>query len=146
MMKTIGQAVVILVLTLAAAAGTQRWHPRAPAWYVDQQPLADDEVTLAQVQEKWNGEVLWIDARPRSDYEAGHVPGALLLNEQEADQLMFDLFEKLQDNQKPIVVYCSGEACQASRKIRQYLKERIAAQDIFVLRGGWNEAKKRMEQ
>lgn len=139
-MKMIGQALVILMLTLVAAAATQRWHPRAPAWYVADERLADDEVTLTLVREKWNGDVLWIDARPRTDYEAGHVPGAVLLNEQEADTLMFDLFEKLQDNTKPIVVYCSGEACQASRKIRQYLKERVGAQEIYVLRGGWKEA------
>ncbi|WP_081887939.1 rhodanese-like domain-containing protein [Verrucomicrobium sp. BvORR034] len=139
-MKIFVQAGMILVLTLVAAAVTQRWHPRAPAWYVADERLADDEVTLALVQEKWKGEVLWIDARPRTDYEAGHVPGAVLLNEQEADSLMFDLFEKLQDNTKPIVVYCSGEACQASRKIRQYLKDRVGAQEIYVLRGGWKDA------
>jgi rhodanese-related sulfurtransferase len=136
-MNTVVQALVLLVLTLVGAVGTHYLHPRAPAWYLTAAPLAEDEVTMAQVEERWQGQVLWIDARPRSDYEAGHLKGALLLNEQEADTLMFEHFEVLQDNEKPIVVYCNGEACQASRKIRQYLLDRLPVGEIYVLRGGF---------
>ena len=141
-MRTIGQALVILALTAVAATATNFWHPRAPAWYLNQQPLGENEVTLADIEARWKGEVLWIDARLRSEYDAGHVPGALLLNEQEADQLMFEHFEKLQDNKKPLIVYCSGAACQASRKMMQYLKDRLPIEEIYVLRGGWAEAQK----
>lgn len=141
-MNLLTQAAILMTLTVAAATGTHFLHPKAPAWYLDQQPLGEDEVTLGDITQRWQGQVQWIDARPRSDFEKAHVPGAWLLNEQEADVLMFDLFEKLQDNDKPLIVYCSGEACQASRKIRQYLKERVGSQEIYVLRGGWAEAQK----
>lgn len=131
------QAGIILGFTLAAATGTHFFHPRAPHWNEQQEPLAADEVTVKIVQEKWSGGVTWVDARPREDYEKAHIPGALLLNEQEADALLFDHIEKLQDSTKPLVVYCDGHACQASRKMAKYLRERLPGAEIYVLRGGW---------
>lgn len=136
-MRTIVEAGVLLLLVAVGTLVTQQWHPRAPALYLVNEPVAEDEVTLQDIEERWQNEVLWIDARLRSEYETAHVPGALLLNEQEADSLLFEYFERLQDNAKPIVVYCGGEACQASRKMRQYLLERLPGAEIYVLKGGW---------
>jgi len=136
-MRVLRETLILLVCTLVAAGATHVFHPRAPVWYLIEEPVGDDEVTLEVVQEKWKGDVLWIDARPRDQYDKAHIPGALLLNEQEADTLMFQHFEKLQDNTKPVVVYCDGAACQASRKMREYLKERLAIEEIYILRGGW---------
>lgn len=133
----LGQAAVIVLAAILAAAGTHFLHPRAPAWYRTEEPLREGEVTMALIRERWSGDVLWVDARLRRDYEAGHVPEALLLNEQEADQLLFDHFEKLQDNKKPIVVYCGSDACQASLKMAAYLRERLPSMEIYVLKGGW---------
>jgi rhodanese-related sulfurtransferase len=134
----LGQAAVIVLAAILAAAGTHVLHPKAPAWYRAEEPLREGEVTMALIREQWSSDVLWVDARLRRDYEAGHVPGALLLNEQEADQLLFDHFEKLQDNKKPIVVYCGTEACQASQKMAAYLRERLPGMEILVLKGGWD--------
>jgi prepilin-type processing-associated H-X9-DG protein len=50
---------------------------------------------------------------------------------------MFEHFAVLQDNKKPIVLYCDGHACQASRKMAAYLRERLPGSVIYVLRGGW---------
>jgi rhodanese-related sulfurtransferase len=131
------EAALLLLATLAAAIGTHFLHPRAPQWFAKNEPLAADEVTPDLVQQKWRGEVLWIDARSRQAFTAGHIPGALLLNEQDAEALMFEHIDKLQGNTKPIVVYCDGHACQASRKIAAYLRERLPGMQIYVLRGGW---------
>lgn len=133
----IREVLILLACALFAATGTHYLHPRAPAWYLAEEPVPDDEITLEEIAAKWQGEVLWIDARPRDQYETGHVPGALLLNEQEVNQLLQEHFEKLQDNQKPVIVYCGGEACQASRKMKEYLKERLPIEEIHVLHGGW---------
>jgi rhodanese-related sulfurtransferase len=137
-MQLLPQAAILIACSLLGAAGTHLLHPRTPAWYLSAEPLSADEVTYQMVQEKWQGHVLWIDARPRDQYDQAHAPGALLLNEQEADALMFEHFEKLQDNTKPVVVYCGQNACQASRKMAEYLKERIPIAEIYVLRGGWD--------
>ena len=136
-MSTARETVLLLVLTLLAAAGTHFLHPRAPAWFATNEPLRDDEVSLEIIAQRWHNDVVWIDARPRAQYDAGHVPSALLLNEESADQLLFEHFEKLQDNTKPIIVYCGSEACQTSRKIARFLKEKLPVTPIYVLRGGW---------
>jgi rhodanese-related sulfurtransferase len=136
-MSAVREATFLLLATLAAAIGTHLLHPRAPQWFAKDEPLAVDEVTPDVIQQKWRGEVLWIDARSRAAYNAAHIPGALLLNEQEANALMFEHIEKLQGNSRPIVVYCDGHACQASRKIAAYLRERLPGAEIYVMRGGW---------
>lgn len=133
----IRQAAILLLLTVVAAAGAHFFHPRAPAWYLAQEKLAEDEVSVADVQARWQGQVLWVDARLREAYDKAHVPGALLLNEQELDALLIEHIEKLQDNQKPVVVYCDGHACQASRKIRTYLMGTVGLANVWVLHGGW---------
>jgi hypothetical protein len=79
------------MLAVAAAWGTHAWHPRAPALYLVQEPLRDDEVSMQAIQERWKGDVLWIDARIQEQFDAGHVPGALLLNEQKFDEQLFGL-------------------------------------------------------
>ncbi len=137
-MSPLREASILLMAILLAAAGTQWLHPRAPQWFAADEPLAADEVTLDLVQRRWHGDVLWIDARPRQQYAAAHIPGALLLNEQEVDALMFEHIDTLQDNKQPIVVYCDDHACQASRRIAAYLREHLPGSGVFVLRGGWS--------
>lgn len=136
-MQTVKQASLLLAFTLLAAVAAHFLHPRAPVWFLEDEPPASGEVTLEHIREKWHGDVLWVDARTRGQYEAAHIPGALLLNEQEADALLFDHFAKLQDNRKPIVVYCDAHACQSSRKMAAYLRERLPGAQVVVLRGGW---------
>lgn len=135
----IRQVSILLALTLLAAAGTHYFHPKAPAWYLDGPVggVTEDELSPAEVRKRWGDGVLWIDARPREQYEMGHIPGALLINEQERDRLMFDAFEKLQSNTLPVVVYCSSQSCDASRRMKEFLKERVAVSEIFLLKGGW---------
>ena len=135
----IRETLIILAFALLAAVGTHKFHPRAPAWYLNDAPVHDDEVSLADIAQRWKGDVLWIDARPRSQYEAGHVPGALLINDQETDRLVFDAIETLQSNTKPVVVYCSSASCDASHRMQDYFTQRMAMTNVFVLKGGWKE-------
>jgi rhodanese-related sulfurtransferase len=132
------EALILLALTLAAATVTHFFHPRAPAWHEAEEPAHDDEVSLADISRNWRHEVLWIDARPRARYEQEHIPGAINLNEQELETQLFDNIAVLQDNRKPVVVYCAPGGCQASRKVRDYLAPRLPGEDFFVLRGGWS--------
>lgn len=132
-----GQVVALILISAAAACGTFFFHPRAPALYAIQEPVREDEVTLAQIKERWQGDVLWLDARPRDQFEGAHVPGADLLNEQEFDNLLFDLLGKLQTNTKPVVIYCSSERCDASRKVREKLLQVVPIEECYMLKGGW---------
>lgn len=136
-MSIVRESALLLLCSIFAAMGMHFFHPRAPLWYKVNEPLRDGEVTLEIITQRWHDDVLWIDARPLAQYKAGHVPAALLLNEESADQLMLEHFEKLQDNTKPVIVYCGSEACRASQKIANYLRDKLPVTEIHVLRGGW---------
>jgi 3-mercaptopyruvate sulfurtransferase SseA len=133
----IREAALLVALTFLAASATHWLHPRAPAWYLSAEKLAEGEVNLPLIQEKWKGDVLWIDARTEERYKVAHIPGALLLNEQSFDQQLFDLIETLQSNVKPVIVYCDAQKCEASKKVRIALTERVGLSDVWVLHGGW---------
>lgn len=137
-MKPLRQALILGIISVAAALATHAWHPRAPALHLVEEPLRDDEVSMAVIQGRFGGEVLWIDARPQEQFDEAHVPGALLLNEQKFDEQLVQQLDALQSNEKPVVVYCSGQKCEASRKIMEKLKEMGFVQQAFVLKGGWN--------
>jgi hypothetical protein len=76
-MRSLRQALLILLAALIPAGLTAAFHPRRPAWSED--TLLPGEVKLQTVL-AWGSDVLWIDARSLKDYEAEHVPGAILLN------------------------------------------------------------------
>lgn len=137
MLKSIRQSILILLLASAAAWATHVWHPRAPALHLVHEPLRRDEISMQVIDERWKGEVLWIDARPQEQFDAGHVPGAVLLNEQRFDEQLFGLLDTLQTNTKPIVIYCGAARCDASRQILTRLKQTLPVENAFVLKGGW---------
>ncbi|SKB06878.1 Rhodanese-like domain-containing protein [Prosthecobacter debontii] len=131
------QAVILLALAAVAAAVTYCFHPRAPALYLSQVPLREDEINLAQIQERWQGRVIWLDARPADVFAQSHIPGAHLLNEQNFNEQLLEIMDILQTADKPVVIYCGGEKCEASRTIRQKLLELIVVENCYVLQGGW---------
>lgn len=136
-MRSLIQATTLVLMALAGAWSTHLWHPRAPALYLVDEPLADDEVSLDRVMSEWKGEVIWIDARTEEQFAEGHVPGARLLNEQGFHDQLFELLDVLQAADRPVVIYCSGERCAASRKIRDQLRLQFPLENVWVLRGGW---------
>ncbi len=138
MIRAIRQAVCLIALAATAAWATHAWHPRAPALYLVEEPLRDDEVSMKVIQERWQGKVLWIDARIQEQYDAEHIPGAVLLNEQHFDEQLFGLLDTLQTNTKPIIVYCNAAKCDASRKVLERLKQMLSIDQAYVLKGGWN--------
>lgn len=137
MLPSIRQAALLLLLSTAAALATYAWHPRAPALRLVEEPLRDDEVSIKVIQERWKGAVIWLDARPEDQFNAGHIPGALLLNEQKFEEQLVTYLDVLQTNTKPIVVYCSAAKCDASRHVLERLKQTLPIENAYVLKGGW---------
>ena len=128
---------VLLGLTLVAGLITLWLHPKAPAWRL-KRALENDpwRVTLEAVEERWQGEVLWIDTRSTAKFEAGHWPGALLLNRENWNDLLLQHFDTLTSALKPIVVYCDTPNCQKSREIAEELRD-LGIGEVFYLPGGW---------
>jgi rhodanese-related sulfurtransferase len=124
-------------LSAGAGALTYRFHPRAPALYLFEEAVAEDEVNMAMVRElERTGGVLWIDARTRAEFDKGHVPGARLLNPENWETEMYEMVDVLASNTKPIVIYCDSQKCDQSRLIAERLRD-LGNQDVRVLRGGW---------
>ena len=122
------QMLAILLLAVIPAVATGLWHPRRPSWQ-------SDEVTLAAAG-AWGQSVLWVDARPDSDFARAHIPGAQPLNEDHWDDLLPGLLDHW-DATRKVVVYCSSLSCQTSRDVARRLREEVNLPNVFVLEGGW---------
>ncbi len=96
-----------------------------------------EEVTLAMV-EAWGAGVLWVDARTAEKFATGHIPNALLLNEDEWDRLV-PAFLDAWEPDRQIVVYCDGGSCDASHAVARRLREELKLENVHVLKGGWSE-------
>ena len=100
-------------------------------------PVAADEVSLAAAQ-SWGGQVVWVDARPRAKFEREHIPGAVLLNEDEWVRLVGPFLDEWEPG-KNIVVYCDGGSCDASRAVAKRIKEELQVDGpVWVLHDGWD--------
>ncbi|TDU72828.1 rhodanese-like domain-containing protein [Prosthecobacter fusiformis] len=137
MSASVLQAALLVVLAAGAAAITHAVHPRAPALYLSEAPLREDEVSLKQIQERWQGDVIWLDARPQEVFEKGHIPEARMLNEQGFQEQLLELLDVLQTTDKPVIIYCGGEKCEASRTIREKLLPLVPLEHCYILKGGW---------
>lgn len=138
MKRTLLHALILIAISGGVAAATALFHPRAPAWY-----LAKDfdrwVITIEQAT-ALGSDVLWVDARKDSEFAAGHVPGAILLNEERWGDLVFEHQDRLQSALgKPVVVYCEGSGCERSSHIAARLRELIGLEPVHVLRGDWRQ-------
>ena len=130
--RPIHQALLILLAALIPAGLTATLHPRRPPW--SQETLAPGEERLPTVLE-WGEKVLWVDARSADDYEAEHVPGAILLNLESWDDLLPKFLDQWNPDKK-VVVYCSAATCELSHEVAERLRK-SGISPVFVLKGGW---------
>jgi rhodanese-related sulfurtransferase len=85
--------------------------------------------------------VLFLDARRTSVYEAGHIPGARSFSVWESDvddkvNALYNERSDPRDQDKPIVIYCSGGACEDSHMLSQKLWG-IQFNNIYVYKDGF---------
>ena len=90
---------------------------------------------------------LFLDARRTSIYEEGHIPGSRSFSVWEADidDKVTALFEERQDpaeQNKPIVIYCSGGACEDSHMLAQKLWG-IQFNNVYVYKDGYPDWQQR---
>ncbi len=107
------------------------FHPKRPDF--GDRPR-EGEITVATAARR-STDYIWIDARSESHYTTKHIPEALLLNEDEWDDLLPVVLQAWPTG-KPAVVYCDSRQCEASDAVAQRLRELNIA-PVFVLKGGW---------
>jgi rhodanese-related sulfurtransferase len=133
----------LLLLALAAVAGAlvYRFHPDRPELYLTQETAAPGEITAAEAKARAAaGPVLWLDARQEREFQAGHIPGALLLNEYDWENLLIAAFPAITEAAEgtPVIIYCDGQQCAASRAVREKLRQTpLGDRELLILRGGW---------
>lgn len=138
-MNALGQMVAVAgIATLGALASwlvigpPERAVPCAPA---DLQPW---EVCLAAVQANPDG-VLWVDARPRAEWQRDGLRGSILVTDhrdENLDALVAEAFPKLV-NARMVVVYCSDKGCGTSKTVAKILRDLQAGPEVVFLHGGW---------
>lgn len=137
-MKPWQQVTAIAVLALAAAAGTALIKgPPNRLFRCDPSTLKSDEVCLETIPA--GTDVLWVDARPRADWQQNGVPGSLLWNLDPAEDM--HAFEaavavKIATTRR-VIVYCGDENCGVSRQIADRIRKLDLGAEVAVLRGGW---------
>lgn len=131
---------LLLAFALVAGVVSAILHPRRPPWF----EVADAAAMRWSISSEKakslsiDAEVVWIDARSRANYEADHIPGAILLNPEEWGELLFESQESLQAAfDRPVIVYCDGEACTRSAEVGERLRELMGLSPVYVLKGDW---------
>ncbi len=105
------------------------------------------EIGYDDVAALYQAGVLFLDARRSSVYEEGHIAGARSISVWEADKgdKVNALFSERGDPREqnlPIVIYCSGGACEDSHMLAQDLWG-IQFNNVYVYKDGFPDWRKR---
>lgn len=139
--RILRQSLILLALAAVAGALVYRFHPNSPELYLTHEAAGPDEITVAQAKARAAaGPVLWLDARHEPEFKAGHIPGALLLNDYDWENLLIAAFPAIMEAAEgtPVIIYCDGQQCAASRAVRDKLRQTpLGDRELLILRGGW---------
>jgi rhodanese-related sulfurtransferase len=117
----------------APVADLSRFKPHPDTAFV--------EISGAEAAALHAAGTLFLDARRTSVFEAGHIAGARSFSvwESDIDEKVNGLFNERSDpsdQNKPIVIYCSGGACEDSHMLAQKLWG-IQFNNLYVYKDGF---------
>ncbi len=112
--------------------------------YIEAKAL-ENGITLITSAQAWDyfekGTHVFLDARPNTDYAAGHIPGAFSLP-YDAMEDHFMNVQMLLTPEQPLVTYCSGKECDESFLLTIFLRDQGFTNIVLFADGieAWNEA------
>jgi rhodanese-related sulfurtransferase len=130
-MKLLARILLLLALAGLLAGGR--------AAFLGERPSAEtDAYAVSPTQALAMEDVLWVDGRPRAAFVEASMPGAVHLGTTE-DAYQAGLADLLPrwDPVRPVVVYCDGEGCKASRELAGRLRSELGVENILWVEGGW---------
>ena len=127
------QAAALLCIAFLPAIGQAVYLRNRVSW---QTPIAASDMINVHDAMAFGDNAMWLDARPDGDFEREHVPGAIQLNEDRWNELLPQMLQAWSPEKK-IIVYCSSQACGASREVARRLRNEAGLTNVFVLEGGW---------
>lgn len=127
------QAAILALLTAAAAAIHAALAPPSPP----REPDTIRSLSAAEALRRFEagGDVWFIDARIREDYEAGHIPGAWWLPFsafRSGRPAALDYFAPGSE----LIVYCEGGDCRSSAQLAETLAL-YGFSNLWILEEGW---------
>ena len=125
--------ITLLAASVMFALATAFLHPNAPGYAAGR--LEEGEMTLERAL-LLDETILWVDARTEADFLAGHIPGAILVNEEDWETGLMTFFGNF-DPEATVIVYCGREGCQASKAVAERLRREANLESVYHLRGGW---------
>lgn len=129
MKQMVGQAFLILAVSAVLAWGSHVWRPDVLPWDV-----VEIELELAEASSLEGA--IWLDARMEEEFAVAHLPGALLLNEEDWESGFVGLLEVWTPD-RAIVVYCSTLSCLRSYHVAKRLRDELGTDEVYSLKGGW---------
>jgi rhodanese-related sulfurtransferase len=139
MLKTILQAICIVLLASATGLVLNAVRPEATrlAYVTPPKPELKEEeiISLDEAQQLWGADGVFLDARPRADYERGHIPNAFHVPPEDFAQAYAQVAPMLGPD-TPIICYCDGEECDLSHKLADQLR-RQGHENVRILVNGW---------
>jgi rhodanese-related sulfurtransferase len=95
-------------------------------------------IDLAQARDLYRSKgAVFVDARSGDEFQAGHIPGAVLLTQEMAERGI-SAFREIFPPDTLLAVYCSGAECESSAEVAERLAE-AGYTHVRVLPGGWEE-------
>jgi rhodanese-related sulfurtransferase len=136
------QSAVLLAIALVPAGVEALYLRDKIPW---QSRVAESDFVEVETARGWGANALWVDARPANEFERGHVPDAVSLNEDRWNEALPEFLAKDWSPDKKIVVYCSAASCNLAEDVARRLREEAKLpNEIRILKGGWEawQAKK----
>lgn len=87
-------------------------------WAADESPMTIDGAKTVSTEEAkalFDNEILFVDVRKDSDWDAGRVPGSVHLDNKKGAFTEAALSAEVGKSEK-VVIYCNGEKCPRSAK------------------------------
>ncbi len=142
-MNAAAQLGIIAVIAVAAAGGTRLVKGPVGKTSIPEchrSTLGEGEICPADVA----GNVLWIDARSRAEWEKNGVKGSILWNldpRENANEMEAAAAMLIAGGVDQVIVYCSSEACGTSKQIAERIRALGLGTPVKTLRGGWDALK-----
>ena len=129
------QCALLLALALLPAAVEGLYLRDRIPW---QSRVAESDFVDIEVAKGWGNEAIWVDARTADEFERGHVPEAVSLNEDHWSESLPQFLATRWSPDKKIVVYCGAASCNLAEDVARRLREEAKLpNEIRILKGGW---------
>ena len=135
---SLSRALVLVLLGAGLGLAANQISPRGLPLITPPRAVAatGDFITLDRARQLWYlGTAFFLDARDPADFAAGHVGNALNLPAQ-SFALYFGKVGPMLTPNSELVLYCDGQECELSRRLRENLRQ-LGYTNTHLLSNGW---------